>query len=554
MRSKAGFMSLAEELQFFILCFLPYRDILRCTSVCKALRQRYTSYSELQYIVELGGQQLLPGPDTDPDNHISIFQRLQLLRDRAHAWFELDFYPCATISIPKQFHCMRRSSRRVANGHLCLWRNRADSAMVFPILPKASQQTIKRDWSPSSLRSDPNAHIFDVFMDPAQNLIAVAYAITVDHLQSGNENFYFEIGALDGGDIYPQAAGQIFFLSELPGYEDSFIETDPNNIKLKGFGRHIAFWRTLHINDFNADIHDLWELQIWDWQCSATSSVSLSQKRSNYDDAADFCFLGHDRLLIFSGDIKLYSIEDISQAPQLLACFLMPISVMGIGRAEWILPMDDSPQPHMQAQQMMWTSDPKHQLLILSLHTYRSTLVFVISTRMFFNLDTAAEGMTRKIPWNGWGPSNSRAFSQHMQCRVGVSGNRVLQACPIDGTMDDDPSHATEYRLCAMDFSPLAVERRQGLGRVVKGPSTIEILDLQPEVTLTTNLPYVEVVLNRTFNYPFDGIWIDKDRIYLSHGYRTQLDVIEITPRAADPAKPTTSSDKYKTEVQKPKT
>ncbi|KAG1746023.1 uncharacterized protein EDB91DRAFT_138672 [Suillus paluster] len=33
MKPKAEFQSLAEELQCFILTFLPYRDVLRCTSV-----------------------------------------------------------------------------------------------------------------------------------------------------------------------------------------------------------------------------------------------------------------------------------------------------------------------------------------------------------------------------------------------------------------------------------------------------------------------------------------------------------------------------------------
>ncbi|KAG1804393.1 uncharacterized protein BJ212DRAFT_1393791 [Suillus subaureus] len=33
MQPKAGFLSLADELRFYILSFLSYQDILRCTSV-----------------------------------------------------------------------------------------------------------------------------------------------------------------------------------------------------------------------------------------------------------------------------------------------------------------------------------------------------------------------------------------------------------------------------------------------------------------------------------------------------------------------------------------
>ncbi|KAG2131774.1 hypothetical protein DEU56DRAFT_450203 [Suillus clintonianus] len=517
MKPTAGFLSLAEEVQFYILILLPYRDILRCSSVCKALRQTYLSYSELQYIVELGGQQLLRVPDTNPDNHIPISQRLQLLRNRAHAWFRLDVNTCTTIFLPDQFRNSGTSSIRVANRHLCLWDISDNSAAILPILPDASQQTIERDCSPMLLHLDPDAHTFDMFMDPAQNLIAVAYAVTDHDPNWGDaEMFCIDLRALDGGGYHPRAVGHTLFLSELTGYEEPVIETDPDNVKLKGFGKHIAFWRTLQVNDANADFHHLWELQIWDWQHSTSSCVLTDDINPDYDNATDFCFLGNDRLLVFSHKLKLYSIEDTTQAPQLLACFLLPIS-MYTGYAECILPMEDSLQPPMQAQQKMWTSDPQHQLFILSFESFCSSLLFIISTTMFFNLDFSEE-MPAEIPWDDWGPSNSRALQNHRECRTGVSGNRVLQARPVDGTTDDHGlSHPMEYRLYTMDFSPLAIERRQGVGRVVKEPSTIiiETPESLPQVTLTTNLPYVEVVLDRTFRYPFGGIWIDKDTVYL---------------------------------------
>ncbi|KAG2338150.1 hypothetical protein BDR05DRAFT_969461 [Suillus weaverae] len=101
----------------------------------------------------------------------------------------LDTHPCLTISVPEQFHHGTKLAVRFVNGHLCLWDNSEDSpATVFPIPPKGSQKTITRDWSSRSSHSDPDAHTFDVFMDPVQNLIVVAYAIAADHLWSGNES------------------------------------------------------------------------------------------------------------------------------------------------------------------------------------------------------------------------------------------------------------------------------------------------------------------------------------------------------------------------------
>jgi hypothetical protein len=101
---------------------------------------------------------------------------------------------------------------------------------------------------------------------------------------------------------------------------------------------------------------------------------------------------------------------------------------------------------------------------------------------------------------------------------AGIGGNRVLLMFPtVDQLPDGAPRvrPAMKCRLHMMDFSPLAVARRQGLGRVVKEPSTVQ---LAASANLVTSLPYVEVVSERTYSYD-DGvllqIWIDNDRIVL---------------------------------------
>ncbi|KAG1746019.1 uncharacterized protein EDB91DRAFT_138725 [Suillus paluster] len=538
MKPKAEFQFLAEELQCYILSFLPYQDILRCTSVCKTLHQTYILSSELQYIVELGGQRLLHVPNTNLDNHASVFQRLQLLRDKAHAWFGFDVHSFKTVSIPAH------NKMWVANGHLCLWERGGDSTTIFPILPKPSQYTIEHDRSPTSLRSDPNAYSFDVFMDPVQNLIAIVCATVDDHFQWDDKRIYIDLGALDGGGIHPLAAGRTLFLSELPEIENSNTSSNRGSFKLKGFGRHIALWRSLRVVDQILP-RSLWGLQIWDWQHSPTSSSVLSDTiYPAYEEPNDFCFLGNDRLLMFSDTMKLYSIEDMSQAPQLLVCFLLPVSMTSI---QCIQPMDDtahSSRPPMQFEQTMWTSDPKQQLLCVV--TRSPSLVFIISTRIFFGPDFFEETPTA-ISWKHWGPLNARVFRCLCGVGVGIVGNRVLLPYPTDDRTDI--WHVMKYRLHVMDFSPLAVERRQCLGRVVKEPSTIEIT--QPwsgeslAENLTTSLPYVEVVLDQDKKFgfrAFERIWIDKDRIYFYHG-SSELEVVDIAPRVTEAAKPTTSSD-----------
>jgi hypothetical protein len=87
-----------------------------------------------------------------------------------------------------------------------------------------------------------------------------------------------------------------------------------------------------------------------------------------------------------------------------------------------------------------------------------------------------------------------------------------------------------EYRLHMMDFSPSAVVHRQGLGRVVTEPSTVEITEPGEERTITSSLPYVEVASDRTFGADeLVEIWVDKDKIYLPKDPERQ-DVVGFPP------------------------
>ncbi|KAG1842951.1 hypothetical protein C8R48DRAFT_780895 [Suillus tomentosus] len=259
MKPQTGFLSLAEELQSYILSFLPYRYILRCTLVCRTLRQTYLSSSELQYIVEIGGQRLLVISNTD--NSIPISQRLQLLRDKAHAWFKVDIHPYEMVPVTR---APLSRDNVVAGGHFYSWDLLGGMAMILPVLPKPSQQSIRRNWLPGTLWpvSWPSRQL-DVLMDPAQNLIAVAYVVN-------HKTVYINLGALDGDGVHPQAAGERLFLSD---YSENRFET--TMARLKGFGRHIALSRRSD-NEDRTSLDKVWQLQIWDWKDSTTSGSILS--------------------------------------------------------------------------------------------------------------------------------------------------------------------------------------------------------------------------------------------------------------------------------------
>lgn len=225
---------------------------------------------------------MLPVPNSYLDNHTAIATRLQLLRDKADAWLNFDNRSFKTVPIPKQFYFAKKT---VVDGHLCLWQlpreeegRHSVNLKIFPILPKPLQQTVERDWSQRLSRPVLDAYLFDMFIVPVKNLVAIAHASARGHLQSGSENFYIDLRTLDRDGVHPHAAGPRLFLSELSGYENSTFVT--KCLRLKCLGRHIAFWRSLVIGDALtgntvAMSEQTWLLQIWDWQRSTTSNVSL---------------------------------------------------------------------------------------------------------------------------------------------------------------------------------------------------------------------------------------------------------------------------------------
>jgi hypothetical protein len=206
----------------------------------------------------------------------------------------------------------------------------------------------------------------------------------------------------------------------------------------------------------------------------------------------------------------------MSQAPQLLARFLLPFSASHVYLRLPVEGIPHSPALQIQAQQTTWTSDPKHRLLCLDIYHPSQSFVFIISSNIFFDLDVL-ETMATPIPWETWGPSNSRVFLHQHPC-VGLSGSRVLLFLPaVDKPTDMKTVHRrsnTKYRLHMMDFTPLAVERRQGLGRMVKEPSIIQVPN--SEENFMTSLPYVKVASDRIFSsHELCNIWVDKDGIIL---------------------------------------
>lgn len=222
---------------------------------------------------------MLPVPNSGLHNHIAISTRLQLLKAKAHGWYNIGTRSPKIVSIPKEF---KYSTKIVVDGHICLsqWAIGSESVnlMIFPILPNPSQQIIERKKPKKLSRSVPRQELFDMFIVPSHNLVAIAYANPSGYLQPGNEDFYVDLETLDGDCVHPHAAGQKLLLSERHEYQNNSFVT--RCLRLKGLGKYMAVCRFLTVSVPGCETvsKHVWLLQIWDWQYSTTSNVSLGDK------------------------------------------------------------------------------------------------------------------------------------------------------------------------------------------------------------------------------------------------------------------------------------
>jgi hypothetical protein len=185
-------------------------------------------------------------------DHAPISERLQCLRDEVHAWFKFNTKSFQTIFPPVPGH----GSKYVSSERLYLWNHYHNLVAVSSIPSKVSQQTIEHEWSPTTSCPSRWPVKLDVLMDPIQNLFAIVYNV--------NKTTNIYLATLDDGRVHPHASGPALVLG-LPGYS--------NQVKFKCYGRHIGLRRRLRIGTSLLNVQ--WQLQIWDWQHSTTSNVSL---------------------------------------------------------------------------------------------------------------------------------------------------------------------------------------------------------------------------------------------------------------------------------------
>ncbi|KAI1793750.1 hypothetical protein LXA43DRAFT_1081303 [Ganoderma leucocontextum] len=191
--TQAGLLDLPRELLLECSKYLDYRTLVRCTEVCKTLRQSIKESLELQYLIELGADGLIEGVGCT----LPTSERLKLLLQRRARWRYLNWTHIIPIAAPALCQAYELVdgvfASSMGNGfsgsrHLQLtW---------LPTSTDEATRTIERD--------DLGVQMRDFAIDPSQDLMALVIADDVaSHLVG--LSFTIRLRTISGNKPHPQA-------------------------------------------------------------------------------------------------------------------------------------------------------------------------------------------------------------------------------------------------------------------------------------------------------------------------------------------------------------
>ncbi|KAG2139861.1 uncharacterized protein EDB93DRAFT_1106056 [Suillus bovinus] len=497
-----------DEIQCHILGFLSYNEIIRCALTCLTLYNTVKCSVELQYTIELGAQRLVEVHPRSPT--ASLAEYLRILRKKANAWN--DFKPIATdaFRVKTLFGLNSVVHRNVIS---CTPSVHVDAASNTVDIKTNSTCSVKLAMNPNPV---PNTYRY---LDESQDVeVIVTFPIDVD-----SDGFKYRISfrSISTGEEHPLSHGSRVVSGRAACCEAQFIK-----IAVAVFDDRLA----VYIAGLDENRDPCWSLHVLSWKQPSQADDLCAIGDGN--ELLDIRFLVKEKLIALStdGHIHLYDTEDPSKAPRLHARFMLPFhGKLGV--------FDHPSSFHSAASctpvnHWIWATNPADR--VISVTWADPSSIYIVSARIFFMdvpstwFDATSED-GRSVKWSSWGPQNSRLvpderFDMQRRCFFGVGGSRVIWASPVAGRSD------SSFQLCMTDFNPSAVAR--GIGKVIREPTTL--LGLQPDMQVTTYLPFVEVSHDRAFDAPLWDIKLDEEtmvmftRSTIESEWKMQADVFEM--------------------------
>ncbi|EKM51060.1 uncharacterized protein PHACADRAFT_103833 [Phanerochaete carnosa HHB-10118-sp] len=509
-----GLLDLPTELLIEILKYLQSRDILRCQSVCRALRDIVAGCVELQYIIELAADNLVDG--TRKPGSPSTAERLKLLLDRRRRWRELDWTQKVVVPIPGQCQAYEFVGGTFAKsmGTGDNWTGSKHLNVTW--LPTRDGQ------ARSLVREDLGVPTRDFAVDPSQDMIAL---VEMDEHHFDSVQIKVHIRTISKNQKHPLAAKECL-TAPIP------FQVGTCFIQIVGDVVGMFFW--LHGPG----------LLVWNWRSGEMLVVCyplggfgalplahlpphMQQFRSGFDlppGAWDFAFLSNRAFFLTStngsGAIELFTFgpESVQASPPKHVATLRLPEVKE-GRAIGNFSTHSSPFLGVEmTDDVPFTASQEDRVHVMTLTYGERQQRFHLFVKNSFLLSLISD--TKKtLDWKDWGPKNTRFFEHNVQFQWlrYVHGQRVilppvLPTAGADVTMMfvlDFNVHPRRRHDPARDL-PVVPQSHTHDHYVSFAPSAVEGGTLFKS-DVVTELPYT--VSHRTGALRYTGFMIDDQRI-----------------------------------------
>ncbi|KAJ7574311.1 hypothetical protein C8J56DRAFT_979351 [Mycena floridula] len=496
-------LRLPPELWPEILVHLPSITLLRCTQVCKVLKDTIETVAELQFIIELA----LDGLEIRLDaGNISHPERIKSLQRARKAWATLSSSGTHRIVLPPS--CL---AYELVGGVFVKVRNSEFSILSLPSPSVEQGHLVQR-----SMAQDEST-IRDFAIDPTQNLLAL-FESEGNIMIPTTRRLRIRLMTLSSLSSHPDA--------RYPALRFSLHTDQPlGNLISSVFVQIAQDTLALYIR-IRVNRDDGRRLLIWNWKYGAVLA-DLDNDRLPVKNF-DFSLISPSAFIMTSigwpGCIEIFSFDSTSEGPVHLVATLSMPELLSSNIKVHSLTTHCSP---IYANPPSWCSiDPALRIHVISVdymneaeqQTSSYSLFVRNSTFLSFVDAYSADTPTRKlwpirIPWLIWAPDKTRFFQaplSYFWMRY-VHGQRVL--------MPFDPD-AQGGLLDMLDFSAAAVHRNledledqdeaNVLVDIVSGQTCIHASDTF-RGDLYTALPYRRVT--RRVSEEFTGFMIDQDRL-----------------------------------------
>ncbi|KAF9479670.1 hypothetical protein BDN70DRAFT_878543 [Pholiota conissans] len=503
------FLAIPEELQIKILSCLDGVSVTLCAMACKSLNEMVKSSSQLQCIVELHLDGLVLAP---PTPNVDYPRTIERLLHQRQAWMALDWGKTSAIQINGIWTTFNSGSGALAGLNVdtkhyeIVYLSTIDNANIRP--------NIQRDLPDISAR--------EIAMDMSQDLIVLLEDLTYIEPQSQEQchSIRLHLHSISSDGIHQLA--QHSPLEIIPFRRDT-PRGCVYNIQIVGKVVVVQF-----NSYFESGANHGTRLYLWNWNTSdlifdSSLSNSLNFPLSPTTMPGLEYSLMNTSLLVQtsfedSGCIRLFQImhSPIAQSVVVHVATLHLPKVLPTTQVLMIFTETGAREacPLLYTNFMQNDEDRLHSFMVVygysddaNAPTQLTELIVFVHQRCLLRYAAQpppAEDLPRDIPWEDWGPQNTRIIrSYHInRKRSGyIQGQRALFAERVLRTNVDE-LHTPSSTLVVFDFSlASAISFKQSL----LPPSRILTSDVKIfEHDVETRLPCVS--LTKDIGKAFDGL------------------------------------------------